>query len=149
MAATASDSRPNHGATHMLIRNTTARIYGTKLGGDVIALKPGVNDVAPATWAELKKIAVISHSIAEGHLVEVDAPEAKAPAVETLKNFKPDEAIRLVKTTVDRELLERWIDTENRKRVLDALEAQLDAVAVKDSKPDDPDDNADGDDDEG
>lgn len=133
----------------MLIRNTTARIFATHLEKKLIALKPGVNDVDPNTWKALKALPVIGHALSEGELVEVGVPEAKAPSVESLKGFKPDDAIKLVKTTVDRELLERWIDGESRKKVLDALEAQLDAVALKGDEPDDNADDDDGSDDEG
>lgn len=89
-------------------------------------LKPGVNEVEASKVEAALKNPVIKWYVEQGLIVLGDGP-----APETLEKLKPAEAVALVKKTVDKELLERWFDAEKRKPVLEAIEAQIDAITPK------------------
>lgn len=89
------------------------------------ALLPGINEVDEAEWAKAEKIPVIQHLIKDGTL----KPQ-KGKSAADLSQLKAPEAIELVKNTVDRELLEGWFANEQRKGVLEAIEAQLEEIAL-------------------
>ena len=113
-------------ATTVLIKNNLPSIIGTKLDGDFVRLLPGVNELTEKQWKAFDDLPVIKFHIGEGNieLVEVKA-EAK------LSDMNAKEAAKLVASTVDKGLLERWAADESRKVVLDAIEKQMDAIAVK------------------
>lgn len=48
------------------------------LGGSLVRLKPGLNDVDPAAWAEVKDSAVTRGYLATGELVVVEEPAPEA-----------------------------------------------------------------------
>lgn len=49
------------------------------LGGSLIRLKPGLNDVDAAAWAQVKDSAVTRGYLAAGELVVVEEPKAEDP----------------------------------------------------------------------
>jgi hypothetical protein len=97
----------------MIIVNKEARLHHI---GDLLSLMPGTNEVDPAVWAKCKEIAVTRHHVEAGTLVE--------RAESSLKDFKPEQAIKLVNETVDVALLERWLGTVTNRRVTDAIHAR-------------------------
>lgn len=121
----------------MLIKNTTASIFGSHLTlGDkrreLVTLKPGVNDVAPEVWAKFAALGTVQHAIEAGHLVELGRTlPAAAKAEVKITDLPVKDAARLVEQTVDRALLEKWIEQEERAGVLKVLERQIDKVTVK------------------
>lgn len=102
----------------MLIINTQPRLYNI---ANLCDLKPGANEVDAAVWSEAKKIRVVQILVDTGVLVE--------QSITTLKDAKPEDAIKLVKETLDTALLGKWLDAETRRRVKDAINEQLAMLA--------------------
>ena len=97
----------------MIIINHENRLHHI---GDFVKLGPGVNTVDPEKWVEAKKIKTIRYYVSEGILEERHE--------NSLKEMKPDAAIKLVKMTVDMAVLDKWTGTSGVKRVEDAVKAQ-------------------------
>ncbi len=116
----------------MLIKNNTAKIISTRIGEKKIRLLPGRNDVLPAEWEIVREYDIIKAML---DAVELEEPAAKTPAaapqVTSLKDFNEREALKLIKETVDADLLILWGDSEQRKGVMAALEKQLKLVDPK------------------
>jgi hypothetical protein len=91
------------------------------------ALLPGVNEVNEVEWAKAEKIPLVQHYVEEG-IFKVRKSSSELTAL------PPREAIELVRSTVDRGLLEKWFDIEKRKPVLEAIAAQLDTIKVPPQK---------------
>lgn len=128
----------------MLIKNTTPRIVGTRVGDEKVRLRPGTNDVKPELWEKARKYRAIEAMLDAGELIEpAQKTPAAAPQVTSLEAFNEREAIRLVKETVDPDLLELWAAGEKRKKVAAALEAQAKAIDPKVKPTGEGDDKAD------
>lgn len=110
----------------MLIKNNLPSIIGTKLDEDFVRLLPGVNELTEKQWKAFDGLPVIHFHLGEGN---IELIQAKAEA--KLSDMNAKEAAKLVASTVDKGLLERWASDESRKVVLDAIEKQMDAIAVK------------------
>lgn len=122
----------------LLIKNTTPKIVGTRVGEEKVRLRPGTNDVKPELWEKAREYRAIAAMLDSGELVEpAQKTPAAAPQVTSLEAFNEREAIRLVKETVDPDLLELWAAGEKRKKVAAALEAQAKAIDPKVKKEDD------------
>lgn len=135
----------------MLIKNTTPKIVGTRVGEEKVRLRPGTNDVKPELWERAREYRAIAAMLDSGEIIEpAQKTPAAAPQVTSLEAFNEREAIRLVKETVDPDLLELWAAGEKRKKVAAALEAQAKAIdpKVKTGLGDDQGDQADEGDDE-
>jgi hypothetical protein len=133
----------------LLIKNTTPRIVGTRVGDEKVRLRPGTNDVKPELWEEVRKYTAIVAMLDSGDLVEpAQKTPAAAPQVTSLEAFNEREAIRLVKETVDPDLLELWAAGEKRKKVAAALEAQAKAIDPKVKVTGEGDEGDEGDDEE-
>jgi hypothetical protein len=109
----------------LLIENIEARIHN--LGGHCILL-PGINEVDEAAWKEALKIELVRDFVRLG-VLKPQTPAAGAQESAGLAAMKAPEAIAVVKKTVDRDLLEKWYADEQRKGVLEAIEAQLEEIA--------------------
>lgn len=115
----------------MLVKNTEPRLIsvgygiGDTLGHDVIY--PGVNDISTEKWNEMKKHPFIQHKLDEELLVELDSlgAAAKKDSVDSLSDFGPKKAVKLIESTVMPDLLEKWKASEKRDLVLKAIEKQL------------------------
>jgi hypothetical protein len=112
---------------------------------DLFVLKPGMNEVPEDLWEKAQKIELVRIMVEE----EILKP-GEGPAPVDLSTLKPAAAVTLVKKTVDRVLLERWFDAEKRKPVLEAIQAQVEAITPDKAKKgetasgsEDPDDGAD------
>lgn len=114
----------------VVIKNNLPRIFGNHLG----SLKPGVNEIEEKIWKELELTVAIKHEIAEGNIEVMEIAKASPDAPIAIKDLNVKEAVALVKSTFDTAILNRWAEEETRKQVLDALEKQYDAVAVKSKK---------------
>lgn len=111
----------------MLIRNSDTHIWN--IAGAVVLL-PGNNEVDEEVWnrPEVKNSA--------SHLVEAGLLEVREDvSVKKLSGFKDAEAIRIVKETVDRPLLESWL-ADRRGAVRRAVEAQIAAITPEPPKTD-------------
>jgi len=109
----------------VLIKNNLPSIIGTKFAGDFLRLLPGVNSFTTREWKAFD-LPVIRFHIGEGN---IEIVEEKSET--KLGDMNAKEAAKLVASTVDKGLLERWAADESRKVVLDAIEKQMDAIAVK------------------
>lgn len=121
----------------MIVKNNTVSIIGiqnTKRGG-FTTLLPGLNTIDKEQWEAFIANPARRHQLAEGELEVVEEDE-----LTTLKEKSVKDAIALVKSTVRKEMLESWVESENRKQVLDAIEKQLEAIQPpKKTNPDEPD----------
>lgn len=129
----------------MLINNKTARAQAigvqvkklekgdTKLGDNqckLIRLVPGVNEITDADWKALKAHPQIKKQIDAGDLevvtekdrddkdVEKDGGDANLPG-------KAGDAVKAVNKCWDKDLLEKWLENENRPSVVKAINKQL------------------------
>lgn len=125
----------------MIVRNNTLSLIGIQTQKGFVTLLPGVNEIDKATWDACVGNPARRHQLAEGEL-EVIEDEQKS-----IVDMKPAEAIAIVKATVKAELLETWAAEESRKTVLDAIEKQLEAVALAAKKAEPEGDDEEGDDD--
>ncbi len=87
------------------------------------ALLPGVNELDEAEWTKAEQNPIVKHYIKTG-VFKVNRQAADITAL------SPKEALELVKATFDRGLLEKWVEAEKRKPVLDAIGVQLDSIEV-------------------
>jgi hypothetical protein len=87
------------------------------------ALLPGVNEVYEDEWVKAEKIPIVKGYIETG----VFKVRRQASDITSLS---PKDAVEIVKATVDEGLLSKWFETEKRKQVLEAIDAQLDAIKV-------------------
>ena len=120
----------------MIIRNNTARLIGTKIGEQKVRLIPGANDVDPEVWAAMRDMRVIKTMLKAGDLEEPKTKAEAAPVVD-FKKLKASDAVKLVSDTLDVDTLEGWYADEDRKKVAEAIEKQLEKVALKSKKEDD------------
>jgi hypothetical protein len=107
---------------------------------DLFVLKPGINEVPEDLWQKAQKVELVRLMVDEDIL-----KPGEGPAPVDLSTLKPAAAVTLVKKTVDRELLERWFDAEKRKPVLEAIQAQVEAITPDKTKKGEKPDGADGD----
>jgi hypothetical protein len=112
----------------VIVKNNTVSIIGMQMPGKsgFTTLLPGVNTIAKSDWEEFIKNPARRHQLAEGELEVLEEDE-----LPSLKGKSEKDAIALVRATVRKDLLEGWIDTESRKKVLDAIDKQLEAITPK------------------
>lgn len=109
-----------------------------------IRFLPGINEVEESNWNKVKDHPLLQERFDSGALVWVKGPKdevkkAKAEALppveddgDALAGTTVEEAKKLVTDTFDLNLLKKWSETETRKSVLKAIEAQVDKVTPKD-----------------
>lgn len=109
-------------AKTILVKNNEARVHGLAMPGkpgEVLTLKPGVNEIDAALWAkvstdEINKWRLSPGSLSKGVAVfEVVARDAKRGPTEAL-----------IAETFDRDLLKRWLESASGNLVA-AIQAQL------------------------
>lgn len=135
----------------MLVQNKRKSIVFVPTAGEVTAqglkLLPGVNDVDPDLWAKAKELKVIKHMLDNDELVEEIAGKAGSQAITKITALPDKAAYKVVRETLDADLLARWATEEKRPSVKSAIAAQLAKIAPdkkddkgNDKKPDgDPD----------
>ena len=109
----------------MLIKYSGQNIY---MVGSINFL-PGVNEVDAKKWAEVEKHPLVKFRLEEGTLQVLSEGSKGKPADVSLANFKDKEALKLVKETVSKPLLEKWLADEKRSAVKQALQEQLGEIA--------------------
>jgi hypothetical protein len=111
----------------------------SNLKGDVIAvLRPGWNEFPSEIFEINKNDPEIKGMIADGHIEFLDAKvtsmEGRKKVTKVIgaddsevhvKDLDEKKAIEVIKSTYNRDLLQRWIDEENRSKVKLAIDAQL------------------------
>ncbi len=130
----------------ILIKNTLSRLMAIqhKIGVDGqgndrherIVLLPGVNQ-APENWEQVKQHPLVAKAIDESILEEIDThpgakPGAKSP--EDLSGVNEKRAIQLVKETLSPVLLQKWLNSEKRDKVLSAIREQIAATDPRNNK---------------
>lgn len=138
----------------MLVTNTTLSIIGIPLTAaeqktfkaKVLQLLPGANTPSDKEWAAARKHVMVQRQIDAGHLVELteaaeepagdddegdelgdesEPGEPRAGDLEALAKLSQSEAVKLVKATINAELLGRWAEVDKRPKVKDAIAKQL------------------------
>lgn len=114
----------------MFVRNTKPRIIGLNTEAVRLLLKPGVNQVLEADFAQLKDHKITRILLADGTLEVLDAPrEAGEPgSAARLREMSASAAAKLVGQTFDEQLLGAWLDEEERETVIKAIEKQLEKL---------------------
>lgn len=110
---------------------------------DVVSLKPGWNEFPKAVWDQNKDHPAIKKMLKRGKIelmshkakVRVRGTNGKVKLVERvigaddkpirLKHFDIKMAVKLVKGTLNRDMLQRWLDEERRHLVKKALRKQI------------------------
>lgn len=122
------NNQPSH---HRIALPSTGAIHTP---ARFIDLMPGNNVVAEKDWIEAKDHPLVKHRLQERHY-EVDLT---TPG-DTHKIADEQGAVRMVEDTLDRKLLQRWRESEQRVSVVAAIDKQLERVkpdVKKDEKKD-------------
>lgn len=94
-----------------------------------LVLKPGVNEVDPAVWEKVREHPALRKRINQG-LIEVLSQGDESTHGAELRALRPNEARRLVRETIDVDVLTKWHEVEDRDNVLEQIEKQM-AKVVK------------------
>lgn len=95
------------------------------IGFETITLMPGANVVPESIVKNMKAHPVIKAMIEEGTLEFPEVSEEKG-----ISELSQGEAVDLVNSTVDAELLASWKESDKRKPVLKAIDEQLKKLAA-------------------
>lgn len=110
----------------------------TKQGSNVqqkFTLLPGNNEVPDADWEDAKKHPLLKHYIADGSLVEITKPEKdNKKSREGLAQYDLPEAIKIVKGTYDKVLLNKWLMMDGRDGLVTEINKQLAMIEEKTKK---------------
>ena len=128
----------------MLIKYTKSNLLGVPYSSGTFYLKPGVNEVDDAVWAEVKKSGILSHQIGGGFIQEVFKAESAASieksgeseAIKGLSELNATESMAVIAETYDEDLLKAWAKTETRKTVQKAIAEQLEKVELGEDEAD-------------
>ncbi len=92
-----------------------------------VILKPGVNSIDSEVWLAMKNIANIKDKLENGILkVALEGGEAEVvSSTESLDSLHYTQANKIIKSTFDIELLNKWRNNETRTAVLKSLDMQL------------------------
>ncbi len=145
----------------MLLENTSVGVIAFGMSGpkpakgqrSVTSIKPvivipGVNYIEPKAWEEIGKNPSTLAFIEDGRLIKHDGPTAaekkKAAASQPQGTIVHDDflgmeeaqVVRIVKKTLFLPLLERWIEGENRPKVIRAIHKQIDVAGPTEVKKD-------------
>jgi len=96
------------------------------IGFESETLMPGANKISVDTAKKMKAHPVIKAMIEDGLL---EFPESVSDESGVTK-LSPSDAVALVESTVDEELLKSWQKSDKRKPVLDAVKKQLEKLAA-------------------
>jgi hypothetical protein len=92
-----------------------------------VSLVPGPNEVDDATWAKLTDEKTGNATVR--HIVDTEVLVARR-GVNSIKDVKSlDEAVKLVAATGDSAMLDKWLEVETRRKVIDAIEKQKSVIA--------------------
>lgn len=105
---------------------------GMPLSG-YITLMPGINAVDSDRFDQATKGHPTCESYMKGRNPKLKVLEKVKTVSEALKGMNVDEAIEVVGDCVVRETLEKWLDTEKRRKVRDAIVEQLKSITITDA----------------
>lgn len=121
----------------MIVKYNHAGIINIGHTGGTILLMPGVNTPKKEEWDKVKTNPIVKQMIEDGKIEVVEAEKADSEEKEvstSLALLHVKTAEKLVKETLNRDILKTWLSTEKRPSVLKALNEQLDKVTVKTTK---------------
>jgi hypothetical protein len=97
----------------------------------ILMLVPGANEVSPEVWAHVcaRFPSLKGHYMAEDLVEVVEDAKGETVTADDIGKLNEKAAVKLVKATADEAMLLRWLDTEERKGVVEAIENQLEALA--------------------
>lgn len=97
-----------------------------------INIKPGLNIVAPKDYAVLKADQIFKHRV-DTRSYEVN----EKISGDSINDLDEDSAIDLVNECVDRDILRAWLIKDDRKKVREAIDVQLERVKPEVNDDDD------------
>jgi hypothetical protein len=120
METTAAPTAPDI----VLVRNRTARVLGPSYSapggvGAIVRLLPGVNKVPGKTWAKVANDSFVKEHQESGDIEVLDGSVVELPKMTVTR------AVDLIRGTYDKAMLRTWLKEDNRKPVIDAIDAQL------------------------
>lgn len=128
------------------------RVDTTQSPQDIQWLRPGWNEFPSHIWEQNKDHPGIKRMIDEGKIEimseKIQVKEGKKLVTKiigqtdeevSLKHFTETRAIAIVKGTLNRDILERWLDEETRHKVKRALKKQVEPLINKTSDDEDSD----------
>lgn len=110
---------------------------GSLDGKEIHCLSPGWNNFPTHIWSMYESHPDIVKMIKDGDVEIMDkvVKEGKKTRVVgaddkpvELTDFSEDEAVKIVASTFKREMLQNWLDGDNRSKVRRALEKQIDKL---------------------
>jgi hypothetical protein len=127
----------------MLVKNTGVSIIHLPFGGDTaselklklaktkhakgLTLLPGVNDVPAEAMEAFSNNKSVKRYFDDGLLETLE--EAGKKDKTSILDMKEAQAKKVIRATMDRDLLMRWAGEEEREDVLSAIQAQLKKIA--------------------
>lgn len=116
----------------MLVKHNNPTFFHlTNNKGEIVSsLIPGVNKIDLETWLEYREHPIVKAMLAEGTLEEEqDIEEVKASGdkgdIHALKGLRLSNAKSLIKETMDKILLNQWLQVEEKDNVKDLIKKQL------------------------
>ena len=114
----------------LLVENTTTRVLGPTIPQDrwpkdfdgILILRPGVNVVAEDVWAIAKETKFVKRMLGKSLVVRGEL------VAEGLSGMSQLKALELVKGTLNIGQLEEWLETESRRKVVNAITKQLEVL---------------------
>ncbi len=128
------------------------------VAGSNFMLVPGINQIDDKVWAIAKETFAIKHLLKTGEIVD-ETPEAlaqspakvvaRAPLSEpgepvvveeeaplpSMRDVPADQAVSLIRKTLDVKLLDRWESEDNRQKVLTAISKQRAKIEAAANRP--------------
>lgn len=115
--------------TKVLVIYDRKNVLTINAGDQKLRLVPGANRVDSKAWEACRGVPRVKKLIEDGIVAE-----ESGATVESLDGMKPAEAKKLIKNTIDLEVLEIWKLNEKRADVVKAIEAQIDALTKEPTK---------------
>jgi len=115
----------------MLIKLNTAGCLGYQslTNSKTMILKPGINEMSDKDWAKMKDHQKFKKMLEDGDMEVVKKDNEKSKSggevASNLAEMKASDATKVVEQTLDKELLESWLEGEERVTVQRALDKQL------------------------
>ena len=118
-----------------------ARVHSFQTMSGPLVIRPGANAIKDSDWNELKKHPTVQKMLSAGFfkvLLDKDPPakEEGADEVFDLASVNSKKATEIVENTLDESLLTSWMQAEDRKGVLNAIEKQLEKIVIEPHEPD-------------
>lgn len=110
----------------MIIEYLEPRVYSVQFAIDhkraeFVRLMPGTNELSKADWERMETTPDVKAKIENGK-IRIVADDSEG---ESLAKLSIQKAKSVVKECLDETLLLKWIETEDRKSVLEAIETQM------------------------